>query len=66
MMCEVLKFDDKFDASGMTMMDMKREIHRRGWYAGRLDTQRLIFGDGKAIVRRISRAEADNWKGDKR
>ena len=66
MTAEVLKFDDKFDATGMTMMEMKLEIHRRGWYSGRLDTQRLMFGDGKAVVRRVSRAEADNWKGPKR
>ena len=52
-MCEVLKFDDKFDASGMTMMDMKREIQRRGWTAGRIDTERFMK-EGRQIVLRVS------------
>jgi hypothetical protein len=53
MMCEVLKFDDKFDADGMTLMDMKREIQRRGWTAGRIDTERFMK-EGRQIVLRVS------------
>ena len=53
MSAEVLAFDHEFDATNMTLMQMKQEIHRRGWTAGRIDTERFMK-DGKQIVLRVS------------
>jgi len=62
MKAEVLKFDHQFDATHMTLEQMKAEIYRRGWHAGRIDTGRLINGDGLIMVRRVTKKASEEYK----
>ena len=54
----IYKFDRQFCADGLTMGQMKLEIKRRGWWAGKIDTDRLINGDGRIMIVRVARSSA--------
>ena len=55
MQARVLEFDREFDASGMPAHEICNEVRRRRWASFEMDTSRALFGDGRLIVKRISR-----------
>lgn len=55
---EILPFDVEFDASDMNVDQIRRKARELGWPGVHIDVHRMLKGDGRTIVRRLSRREA--------
>jgi hypothetical protein len=57
-MARITIFDREFDGTDMTLEQIEAEVRLRGWSGMRIDTHRAFCGDGKLMIRRLSKRRA--------